>query len=86
MLVYLFVKKGDNHELHGIEMNELPQEFVAEQTKLTNAGYVLSNSSDYEFQLLNGAKAGMVEQAKLDEANAKIAELEEKIKVLDPKE
>lgn len=80
MKLYLFVERSGNHELHEVEVEQanLPPEFVAKQTELTNAGYNLSDSSAYTAQLLNGAKAGMVEQSELDAANAKIAELEGK--------
>lgn len=80
MMLYLFVESNGNHELRGVEVAELPPEVVAKQTELTNDGYNLSDSSKYTEQLLNGAKNGMVPEADLSVANAKIAELEKQLR------
>lgn len=78
MMLYFFVKKEGNAELHGVEVEQdkLPEAFVAKQTELSQAGYELSDSAEYTSQIIRGGQAGMVPQADLDAANAKIAELE----------
>lgn len=76
MILSFFVKQNGNCELRSVECAVVPEELVALQTELTGAGFELSDSSEYTAQLLNGAKSGMCEQADLDAANAKIAELE----------
>lgn len=86
MMLYFFVKRGENCEMHGVDCAEIPQEVQSMSTELQNAGAVSIESSEYEAQLLNGAKAGMVAQSELDAANAKIAELEGKIAEAAPKE
>ena len=75
MELSFFVKKDGNCEMFAVECAVLPDEIVAKQSELTAAGYELSSAAEYEAQLLNGAKAGMVPQADLDAAMAKINEL-----------
>ncbi len=57
MMAYLFVKRGGNCELHGVECAEFPPELLKLQTELSQAGYEPATSSEYEAQLLEGAKA-----------------------------
>lgn len=59
MMVFLFVKRGENEEIHGVDIpaDQLPADLVAKQTELTNAGYVLSEPAEYVAQVIDGSKA-----------------------------
>ncbi len=82
MMAYLFVKRGENCEIHGAECAELPAELVAKQTELSAAGYELSSPEEYAAQLLGASTNGMVGQAELDACAAKLAVAEAKLEKL----
>lgn len=74
MMLYFFVERSGNQELHGVEVEQanLPVEFVAKQTELTEVGFNLSDPAAYEAQLLKGATKGLIdpEEGKMPEVSA----------------